>query len=58
MKNAINELNYHQLKGVGIVINGIERKKNKYKSYYYGYGYGMKNGENNSKRKKLSKNEC
>ncbi len=56
LKNAIRELETHKLKGVGIVINGVKRKKNKYKSYGYGYGYGYgaKNGKGKSKRKKLS----
>jgi len=59
LKNAIVELNDHQLKGVGIVINGIKLKSKKYKSfgYGYGYGYGMKKGKNKSKRTKLSINE-
>ena len=56
LKNAILELDTHKLKGVGIVINGLKHKKNKYKSYGYGYGYGYgtKNGKRKSKRKKLT----
>jgi capsular exopolysaccharide synthesis family protein len=54
LKNAIMELQTHKLKSLGIVINGIKRKRNKYKSYGYGYGYGQKEGKRGSKRKKLA----
>jgi capsular exopolysaccharide synthesis family protein len=56
LKNAIQELQDHNLKSVGIVINGLKRKKNKYKSYGYGYGYGYgaKSGKKKNKRKKLA----
>jgi len=54
LKNALMELQTHKLKSLGIVINGIKRKKNKYKSYGYGYGYGQKEGKRGSRRKKLT----
>ena len=54
LKNALAELQTHKPKSLGIVINGIKRKKNKYKSYGYGYGYGQKEGKRGSKRKKLT----
>lgn len=54
LRNALNELQTHKLKSVGIVLNGIKRKKNKYKSYGYGYGYGQEKGKRGSKRKKLT----
>jgi len=54
LKNAIMEVQTHKLKSLGIVINGMKRKKNKYKSYGYGYGYGQEEGKRGGRRKKLT----
>ena len=63
LKSALEELKAHELKGVGLVINGIRMKKGSYLnggygygygygySYGYGYGYGHKKGKNTSGRK-------
>ena len=63
LKSALEELKAHELKGVGLVINGIKLKKGSYLStgygygygygysYGYGYGYGHKKGKNTSGRK-------
>jgi capsular exopolysaccharide synthesis family protein len=40
LKSALEELKAHELKGVGLVINGIRMKKGSYLSGGYGYGYG------------------
>lgn len=65
LKSALEELKAHELKGVGLVINGIKMKKGSYLGggygygygygysygYGYGYGYGDKKGKNKSGRK-------
>ena len=38
LKNALDEVKNHKLKGVGLVINAITHKKGMYGGYGYGYG--------------------
>jgi len=58
LKVSLQELERHQMKGVGIIINNIQRGKRNYgfgtTSYGYGYSYGYghpyKDDKNKSKR--------
>ena len=64
LKNALEEVAKHQLKGVGLIINSIRRGKNGYSygsgygyGYGYGYDYGNKKDFKKSKRKLLKEEE-
>ena len=54
LKNALEEVTKHHLKGVGIIVNDISMGGKNYGfSAGYGYGYGQDKDQKGSKRRKL-----
>lgn len=55
LKNAMEEVKAHKLKGVGIVINAVKLRKGSISSNYgqgYSYGYGYGYGKSKGKKSK------
>ena len=56
LKNAMEEVKAHKLKGVGIIINAVKLRKGSISSNYgqgYSYGYGYGYGKKNEKKTKV-----